>query len=436
MGNYEIGYPRNDKNPTGKPLKTQSDFHKSDAKYRLLSGGFATGKTTSLILETIKEIFKYNNNYILLGRKDLFELRSTTLKELLDTIPEQLIVSHDKQLRMIRFVNGTELYYMNLDDARKASDKIKSLNLGTAVIDQLEELEETVFLSIVGRLRRENSSRNFIATCNPEGHNWLWDRWKNNPVEGFALFEATTLENIYLPEDYVKELLNYPERWVKRYVYGSWEDWEGSVFSEYVEMKHKIPRYEPNDFEYRYIIVDYGYRNPTAVLFISVDYDGVCRVYDEIYEAGLLIPEIINRIRERKNWQKARRLIDPTTTNVQRDGRSVSDEFMLNGMYMQPADNDVIQGINRVNYYFKQDKLLICENCTNTLREIGKYHWKQLKPNQIRNDFEEPVKKDDHTMDALRYFINYIYLPQKKLDEKRYTLGVKLASPRKSLADF
>jgi len=70
-----------------------------------------------------------------------------------------------------------------------------------------------------------------------------------------------------------------------------------------------------------------------------------------------------------------------------------------------------------VNELFKEEKLLIAENCVNTLNEIGFYKWKELKPGQERNEYEEPVKQDDHAMDALRYLANYIRTPKEKKKE-------------------
>ena len=417
-----IGYPVNDANRDGSPLPTQERFHLSNAKYRLLAGGFATGKTTTLCLEILKELFKHENNYGVLGRKDLQELKSTTLKELLEILPSELISNHNKQDRIIRLVNGSELYYMNLDDAREATDKIKSLNLGFVAIDQLEELQENIFLAFQGRLRRQESSRNFFATCNPAGHDWLWGRWKNQPPnEEYQLFEAITLENKYLPADYVKELLDYPERWVKRYVYCSWEEFEGLVFNEFIESKHKIEPYEPADSEKYTFVLDYGFRNPTAILYAATDYDGITRIYDEYYESGKLVSYISEQILKKKAAQKAYMLADPSIHKVERDGNNVFNEFLENGIFLSRADNNVLQGINRVNQLLKDGRLLICANCVNTLREIGGYKWKAIKPGEVKNEYEEPIKRDDHTMDDLRYLANYIIVPKEQVEQEIVT---------------
>ena len=233
------------------------------------------------------------------------------------------------------------------------------------------------------------------------------------------MFEAITLENKYLPEDYVKELLNYPERWVKRYVYCSWEDFEGLVYNEFIETKHKIGFYEPSEGERFTLALDYGFRNPTAVLFASTNYDDITTIYDEYYEAGRLVSDISASLKERAYFEKSYKLADPSINKTERDGSNVQTEFLKNGIMLIPADNDVRQGINRVNEMFKAGKLRIAANCVNLLREIGNYKWKELRPGEVKNEYEEPTKKDDHSCDSLRYLVNYLYKPFEESEEEK-----------------
>lgn len=475
MANISISYPKTDENPKGIPLPKQAQFHQMREKYRLFAGGFGTGKTLSLGIEILIQLMTYPKNYGVLARKDLQELKSTTLKDFFEVCPEKVIAHHDKQNKTITAINGSQIYYMNLDSAREAERKIKSLNLGFVAIDQLEEIEENIFLAFMGRLRRRNTARCLIATCNPAGHSWLWRKWVECPYEqfvgllemtipeadaicveienrinksinnkanadaiaganreeriytgfgmppelaktlyekyNFGLIEATTFDNPYLPPDYVDQLLKYPKNWVKRFVYCSWDDFEGLVYNEFLEKRNKIDLYMPSLSENLYIVMDYGFRNPTAIGFYSVDYDGTVRLYREFYESGRQISELSAYIKAHPEWQKARKLADPSIWNVQRDGVSVGEEFSRRGIYFERADNSVLQGIDKVNEYLKTSKLLICKNCIATLREIGDYKWKEIKVGQNRNEYEEPVKKNDHMMDNIRYMINYVYAP-------------------------
>jgi PBSX family phage terminase large subunit len=404
-----ICYPVSELNPDGDPLPTQTLFHDSGAKIRMLAGGWGTGKTTAGCLEMCKDI-AYPFNYILLGRKDLQELKATTLKEFLD-IYETSIINHNKQDRVITFNNGTEVYYTNLDESREAIKKIQSLNLGAAFIDQAEELTEKMFIAITGRLRRQNSRRCFYGAMNPAGHDWIYRRFVIQKRPLHEIFTATTLENKYLPPDYIESLLDMPDNWVKRYVYCSFDDFEGMVFNQFTEKLNVIDYYEPTSDNQHIHILDYGYRNPSCILFAATDYDGITTVYNEYYQAGKLVSEISEEYKHNMYWQKAIKHADPSIHKTERDGNNVFNDFLKEKIFWDNADNNVSQGINAVNELFKAGKLRITKNCVNTITEIGEYKWKELKPGLVRNEYEEPVKKNDHACDCLRYLANYILQP-------------------------
>lgn len=410
----EITYPKTPSNPNGNPLPTQEKFHKSKKKERVLAGGWGSGKTRALILEMSKDI-AIPNNYILLGRLDMNELISSTMQDFLEVYGD-IIVNHNKQERKIMFSNGSIVYYTNLDVARDAVKKIQSLNLGAVVLDQLEEIDESVYIALIGRLRREGTRRCIYSAMNPNGHDWIYRRFFVEKDDSREIFVTTTLENIHLPKDYIDRLLKMPEQWVKRYVYCSFDEWEGMVYEKFNEAIHKIPPYVPSIYENHYIVVDYGYRNPTAILWISVDYDGIIRVWDEYYQSNELIENLALVIKTRHPhiFDRANLLIDPSVYYKRQDGLSVADEFIKYGIYFLPANNILMQGIDRVNSLFANNKLYICSNCEHTLKEIANYRWKTLNKSVRRNYPEEPIKKDDHAMDCLRYFANYIDTPEVK----------------------
>src|SRR5690606_3632783 len=106
--------------------------------------------------------------------------------------------------------NGSVVIFRSMDEP----NKYKSLNLGAFYVDELSEIDESVWLMLESRLRRNTVSRRTgFATTNPEGHNWVWKKFVRddgkNPDYGY--FQAPTTENVYLPGDYVRGLLNsYP----------------------------------------------------------------------------------------------------------------------------------------------------------------------------------------------------------------------------------
>jgi hypothetical protein len=211
------------------------------------------------------------------------------------------------------------------------------------------------------------------------------------------------------------------------------------VYSEFLEVRNRIGVHYPSPFEKKYIILDYGYRNPTAVGFFAVDYDGIARMYDEIYVKETLIHDICEEIKKRDGWKTAVKLADPSIWNTQQDGKCIADDYAAEGIFLMPANNEVSQGIQKVNQYLKDGILLICENCINWFHERDRYKWKDLKPGQNRNEYEEPVKRNDHLMDMTRYFVNYIWAPVRPKETKVITQrqsALRLITHQKTITSF
>jgi hypothetical protein len=70
------------------------------------------------------------------------------------------------------------------------------------------------------------------------------------------------------------------------------------------------------------------------------------------------------------------------------------------GWRVQKADNDVLSGIRLTSDCLKTGKIIICEGCSDCLREMDEYVWDLSSGNKDR------VRKEhDHAMDDMRYFV-------------------------------
>ncbi|MBO7605362.1 MAG: terminase large subunit, partial [Elusimicrobiaceae bacterium] len=76
-------------------------------------------------------------------------------------------------------------------------------------------------------------------------------------------------------------------------------------------------------------------------------------------------------------------------------------EIATSGLNIKPAQKNVLNGIMSV----KSDNFFITQSSTNLIKELQTYSWKSDINGNI---LEEPVKFNDHLLDALRYAI-YIY---------------------------
>lgn len=80
--------------------------------------------------------------------------------------------------------------------------------------------------------------------------------------------------------------------------------------------------------------------------------------------------------------------------------------FTRHGVATAPASNDVYQGIDyvrsllKVNPFTGRPRLFIHARCKHLIEEIRKYRWDQKKLAK-----PQPLKKDDDTVDALRYLL-------------------------------
>ena len=120
------------------------------------------------------------------------------------------------------------------------------------------------------------------------------------------------------------------------------------------------------------------------------------------------------------NWKqnssgKYNALIDSAANQRTLNGtKSVAELFYDLGISVNTKVNkDLFSGIQRVKSYLKnaegQPRLFIFKNCPNMIREIKGYFW---------SDNDVPVKKDDHSLDELRYYIqNRPDIPIKKVEK-------------------
>lgn len=442
------------------PLPKQAEFHDSLAKYRLLVGGMGAGKSKAGAAESIQLCLEFNGNMGLIGRATYPELRDSTWKEILNfpviydgqdmaLVSSPLIKRHDKAKMELEFHNGSMMIGRALEDA---FDKVaKNLNLGFFWGDEITEIAEEMWVGIThGRLRlilpcpkckKVPTGRSTICqtckivtirhtafgTTNPEGHDWVWKTFVANPSKDHFYVQATSNENSYLSQSYLDGLSEMPAEWQKRYRNGSFDTYSGLVYPEYTDRFPFIcNEFDIPDDWYRFVGIDHGHTNPTAILWGAVDRLGHIFIYDEYYETGKRVDEIVAIIKMKTSGRRIQDyVIDPSTKQDKgnQSGVTIFSEFEENGIYCTPAKNQVMAGIDTVKKYMmikdKKPSLQIFPKCKQLRMELQTYRWKSLKIGNTGNKPEKPVKREDHAVDALRYLCAYAYdTPALKVRDK------------------
>lgn len=430
----------------------QDVFVFDDHRFSGYGGGFGNGKTLAGAIKTYNHC-QQKNAFFLIGRRHATDLTDSTQRDFLSWFghlgkfsPKQNSFKfYDEDGEMI-----SEVIFRHLDDLQS----LTNMNLSGFWIDQAEEVTETAFNFLVGRLRRPVQRREGFITFNMEGHNWIWRRFLKKEDErgdilqnaqDYFLVTASTLENKdNLPDDYVTSLMAMPADYVKRFVYGDWDNFAGQIFDEFKPRIHVIPPFEIPTYWEKIRAIDHGQDHPTGCLWAAVDYDGNMYIYREYKKSGDIISNHAKAINEMSVVQTPKgpqpdkynyTLIDPSCynkTGFSKDGHqfSVADEYLDHGITTLPAQNDVIASINRVKEYFKIDpahyhpflkgeddmlikgapRLYIFNTCPQLVDEVQQYKWKQALGKGTLDPYkdtiqERPVKRNDDLVDPLRYLI-------------------------------
>ena len=150
-------------------------------------------------------------------------------------------------------------------------------------------------------------------------------------------------------------------------------------------------------FGHYYVSCDYGTSNP-ASFGLWAEKDGVYyRIGEYYYDsrregAQKTDSEYLDALRRLLAGRQAERVIvDPSAA-------SFLALLRKEGFCVEKARNDVLTGIRRTGDLLKQGKVVICDCCRDTLREMALYRWDEGRiGDQVR-------KENDHAMDDLRYF--------------------------------
>jgi len=408
--------------------ENQKSFLKCEDQVIAFFGGIGNGKTFAGIAKALMRVINPDNppQLGMIARQTYPELRDSTqrtffeLCHLMGMLPE-VHYEYRKQENRVKFLNGHEIIFRSLDDPAK----LLSINLGWFYIDQAEEVSEEVFLTLLGRLRAVSDPQCWI-TGNPLGHNWIWHRFIHDPVPGNIIFNAKTEENIHnLPEGYVDSLKNnYNEIWINRYLYGSWDAFEGQIYPDFEPSIHVKNHFTVAPEWRRFIGIDHGRTNPTAVLWGAVDQDDVLYIYREHYEAGQDVDYHARAIQAHLNEGRYETyVIDPSTGAGKKDDpETIGNRYRQLKIPVINANNDVQGGIDKVTEYFKHGKIFIHKSCENLIRELINYQWEQPSASRIElNQPERPLKKDDHSCDALKYLVGEVVASNAKKDTRTDT---------------
>jgi len=426
------------------PYGTAIEAFKSKEAEVLYAGPAGTGKSKCLLEKLHAVMMKYPGARGLIVRKTLASLGSTALVTYEEHVAKEHLANGEvkwfggsaKEAACYRYQNGSRIVVGGMDK----SMKIMSSEYDIVYAQEATELLEEDWEAITTRLRNGKMPyQQIIADANPDvPTHWLKlrcdkgktkhirSRHEDNPMLFHQNPDGTTGGLTEKGASYISKLDALTGVRHMRLRKGIWCAAEGLVYEEFdpeVHL-HKQIKVPPISWT-RYITVDFGYTNPMVVQFWAEDEDGNLYLYKELYKTKITVDQMAPIIKEAMNLKREPR---PRMIICDHDaeGRAVLEREL--GMSTKSAKKSVEDGIQavkrrlRVNEATGKPGLFICREAlverdqalsdakkpTCSEQEIVGYIWDRgtsIAQSAGKPPKEQPVKADDHGMDALRYMV-------------------------------
>lgn len=310
-------------------------------------------------------------------------------------------------LNYLRLINGSEVFWMHLDDADE--NTVRGVEVNSVVIDQAEEISENIYNHLSARVGRWDMAevpseyirdnpdwpRNeetgkpkvpayMMILCNPDSElHWIYTRyhpesleWLNSYRDDYEMVQASSTENPTLDPATLKDMMSNDPVWVQRFVFGKWGIPGGAIHEVHADSVLELGK----DISYEFVenlrrsgnlyrVLDHGDSSPTCCLWIAA-YKGWFFVYREYYKPDALISYHRREINALSKWQNTgeperyvNNWADPSIFNKENKKAggywNIAEEYIdasicdSPGIAWNPADNNELATRNRINEYLK-----------------------------------------------------------------------------------
>lgn len=382
-------------------------------RYRILYGGRDSGKSDFVaqffLISALKDKFFRG----LLIRKFYDSIRASQFQTLIDYIrlwdlhPYFHITQNPITITCV--LNNNMILAKGLDKP----DNTKSIKDPTCSwYEEADQISESAFIDTTLSMRSSKTDKIYeFITFNPRNeHCWINSfffppkntyqqddgnfHWVKSPRSNTTILHTTYKDNIFCTKeriDILESLSKHDENLYKVNTLGLWgSTTKGLIYPSWVPVD-SFPLGRGDEA----FGLDYGYNNPTALVHTSF-FEGKLYIDECFYVAKHTHRQIVNLIAS-----DFKNIINKKPIIVDSEEPALIRELSLSGFNVIPAlkgPNSVYHGIMRA----KQFDFYITKRSINIINEIQSYKWKEDREGNI---IDEPVKIDDHAMDAIRYIV-------------------------------
>lgn len=376
-----------------------------------IRAGRRFGKTRIGTLATILEAqIPHTNHWITAPTYPLLD--EFAIPTFFAQLPQRLVdEGHwSESKRSLDLPNGSHIKFVSLDDPQRG----RGSGLDTLCFDEAALLIKKAWEVASPALTDRAGAAWAITT--PQGGDWTEEVFEE-PAKagepGYWFAEATTLDAPHIRQEEVekKRKSMSPEMFAQEFL-AQRITFTGAIYGDILEkraiddnteegfrfLKELIPEWPEIDRTRPGIKgLDPGADHPFGGVSIVSTPLGLVVVgeYCERHKPALLHAAGIKAM---PGVGQPRHAIDRSQLQMQ-------IELAQHGLFTQPAENDVVAGIERVKSWAIVNRLWVVKSrCPRLLRESSRYRWKDTTNTKDESKGrQEPIKKDDDVLDALRY---------------------------------
>jgi len=391
------------------PHPVQVAIHSSKKRFRVVVCGRRTGKS---LLASYEISYKAcEPNQIIWIVAPTYDLTDKIFREVVKIFKIILrgedVAKCSTKERHIILKNGTQI----IGKSAENPDSLLGEGVDFLVFDEAAKVKEAIWQKYLRpTLTDKEGDALFLTT--PEGRNWIYKLFmlsKRAPEKhvDWASFQAPSSSNPHLsPGDLAEAKATLSAEVYAQEYLASFHVYEGRVYKEFTPETHVIKKLpnniRPEEFNEKFFSIDFGFENPSVILCIGVDEDGRYYVFDEFYKrkhTNTDLLRVLNDLRAKYGIFSGFADHKPEAIHL----------FNQNGFKIKKArkhNYSISEGIKAVAQKLvvrnHKPHLYVMDKCVNVIREFESYRYEKSTTKNVK---EEPLKMDDHAMDAIRYAI-------------------------------
>ncbi len=382
----------------------QHDFVFSDVKNIALLGGVGSGKSYAGAMRGIlaalgqvgdKQVPTPNVGVVTAPTYKM--LKDATMRTYFEILrPMNLMKDFNKSDHIVTLTNGSEIIF------RSASDH--EILRGPSILwwdgDEAALYGPSVWLIMIARLRQYGIRGWAWLPTTPKGRNWIWQQFERDGGDDYKYWRLRTADNPFIAAEYYDSLKDaYTGDFAAQELNGEFVAFEGLIYPEFTR-GHHIARIDPQRIVSTVAGVDWGFVHPGVIEVVGTDSDGRAAVVSEQYQRQRRVEEWVEVAKQmRSTWHIGTFYCDPSEPDY-------INAFRDAGLNAQAADNSVNPGIQAVKNRLViqpdgKPRLTIDPDAVWLISEFESYQWAENRYGMR----DQPVKANDHAIDALRYAI-------------------------------